>query len=115
MTVEEAYNDAADAYSNLVKKFGAYVDASSYDGKKDFKKWLGELDKATKEVEAAYSDAKTKTSTLETTLDDYIKANRDKIKDDNKKKAAVDAVDEAIRSLHEGLKNIRSHLDEYKT
>ncbi len=73
------------------------------------------LDKATKEVESAYADSKAKTATLEKTLDDYLKANRDKIKDDKAKKEAVDAVDNAIRSMTEGLKEIRKHLDAYKT
>jgi hypothetical protein len=115
MTVLEAYDDALSAYGNLVTKLGAYSEASSYDGKKDFGKWLAALDKATKEVEAAYADAQTKTATLEKTLDDYLKANRDKIKDDKAKKEAVDAVDNAIRSMTDGLKEIRKHLDRYKT
>jgi len=115
MTVIEAYDAAVSAYGNLVTKFGAYVEASSYDGKKDFGKWLAALDKATKEVEAAYADAKAKTATLEKTLDDYLKANRDKIKDDKAKKEAIDAVDNAIRSMTEGLTEIRQHLDQYKT
>src|SRR5215468_1449712 len=99
MTVLEAYDDAIEAYGKLVDKFGAYTDASTYDGKKDFGKWLAALDKATKEVEAAYADSKAKTATLEKTLDDYLKANRDKIKDDKAKKEAVEAVDDAIRSM----------------
>jgi len=115
MTVLEAYDAAVAAYSNLVAKLGAYADASSYDGKKDFGKWLGALDKATKEVEAAYTDSKTKTATFEKTLDDYVKANREKIKDDKAKREAVEAADNAIRSMAEGLKEIRKHLDEYKT
>jgi hypothetical protein len=114
MTVSEAYDDAVSAFSKLVEKFGVYVEASSYDGKKDFGKWLGALDKATKEVEAAYSDSKTKTATLEKTLDDYLKANRDKIKDDKAKKEAVNAVDAGIRSMTDGLKEMRKHLDQYK-
>jgi len=114
MTVIEAYDDAVSAYNNLVEKFKAYSDASSYDGKKDLGKWLAALDKATKEVEAAYADSKAKTATLEKTLDDYVKANRDQIKDDKQKRDAVDAVDAAIRSMKEGLQNIRYHLDEYK-
>lgn len=115
MTVSEAYNDAVDAFSLLVTKTGAYEEASSYDGKKDFSKWLGALDKATKEVEAAYADSKAKTATLKKTLDDYLKANRDKIKDDKGKIEAVDAVDKGIQSMTDGLTKIRRHLDEYKT
>ena len=46
MTVIEAYDNAVSAYGNLVTKFGAYVEASSYDGKKDFGKWLAALDEA---------------------------------------------------------------------
>jgi hypothetical protein len=115
MTVLEAYDQAISAYGNLVAKLGVYAEASSYDGKKDFGKWLAALDKATKEVEAAYADSKAKTATLEKTLDDYLKANRDKIKDDKDKKEAVQAVDDAIRTMTEGLKEIRNHLDQYKT
>jgi len=115
MTVPEAHDAAITAYGDLVAKLEAYVNASNYDGKKDFGKYLADLDKATKAVEAAYSNAKTKTDVLEKTLEDYIKANRDKIKDDAAKKEAVSAVDATIRTLREGLQQIRYHLDQYKT
>ena len=114
MTVLEAYTAAVDAFSELVKKFQAYAEASEYDGKEDFGKWLDKLQKATKEVESAYGDAKAKTATLEKTLDDYVKANRDKIKGDKAKEEGVKAADEAIRSLQQGLQEIRYHLDANK-
>jgi predicted RNase H-like nuclease (RuvC/YqgF family) len=112
--LKKTYDDLVKSNEELGKKFGAYVDASDYHGKKDFKKWLGELQKATKELEDALADTKSKLAAMKKALEDFVKLHKAELEKDKDAMGALRKISEVMSGIEENTKKVQRHLDYHK-
>lgn len=109
----KTFEDLVKSNNELVKKFQEYVDASDYQGK-DPKKWLGDLSKAIKAVEAALADTKNKLAATKKALEEFVNANKEKIKKDNAAKQALQKIYGVMEAVEGNIKKIELHLNRQK-
>ena len=111
---EKTYAELIKSNEELVKKFKAYTEASKYDGKQDSKKWLGELVKAMKEVEAALADTKAKLAAMEKAFEEYAKANKATIDTDKDAKGSLQKISDWMDEVAKYIKKVEIHLNKHK-
>ena len=112
--LEQLFNELVASNESLIDKFKKYLDASNYDGKKNFKIWLGELVKAMDQLEAALADTKNKRTAMGRALDEFVKAHGPNI---SSNKAAVDKVARisgVMADIHTNMETIKVHIKKYK-
>ena len=112
--LEKLFNDLVASNEALIDKFKKYLDASNYDGKRNFKTWLGELVKAMDQLESALADTKDKRIAMGKALDDFVKMQGPNI---SANKAAVETVSRislVMADIHTNIETIKVHIKKYK-
>ena len=112
--IAKAYDELVKSNETLIDKFKVYLDASNYDGKKDFKKWLGELVTATKSLESALSDTNSKLSVMRKALDEYVKQHKADIAKDSALTEAVSKIIRVMDAVQTNVESIQTHLNRNK-
>jgi hypothetical protein len=113
--IEQAAVDFRNSFSDLNSKFSAYTKASTYDGKKDYRKWVADLIKVSKEVVAAVGATIGKLAIFENVVKDYAKKHDAAIKNDKKQQQLMTDIAQEIKSTRIILLAALQHMEKRLT